>query len=334
MELTLDFQFSFRVIFENREIYRVMDQALNVYQARLSGNARIYETRPAVGDFVEGKFQPGDWILIESALPRRTVLKRRDAGNEREQILAANVDVLFIVTSANQDLNFNRVDRLVALAFAGGVKPVLVINKIELAISPHELLDRSSRRFPKLDVLGVSCFEGWNIDALQDYLQPGVTIAFAGSSGVGKSSLTNALLGENRMDVTAIRESDGRGRHTTTHRELLVAPNGAVIIDTPGLRKVGLTWDVDVEGVFADLSAIESRCRFTNCIHKTEPGCSIREALANGSLDLAQWDSYLKLRKEAAFEARKHDKALNAENKRMWIQRHKEARQSKKLKGR
>jgi ribosome biogenesis GTPase len=322
------------VIFESREHFRVISPDLTVFEAKLSGNARVQKLFPAVGDYVRGRPQPGGWFLIEETAPRRTVLKRRDAGNEREQILAANVDILFIVTSANQDLNFNRVDRLVALADAGGVASVIVINKIELAQDPHAILDRTSERFRDIDVLGVSCFNGWNLDALAEMLRPALTVAFAGSSGVGKSSLTNALMGEDRMLVKAIREGDGRGRHTTTHRELLVAPNGAVIIDTPGLRKVGLTGEVDVEGIFGDLSELESRCRFGDCLHENEPGCAVRTALTAEELDPERWASFLKLRKEAAFEARKSDKALAAENKRMWVRRHKAYRQRKKLLGR
>jgi ribosome biogenesis GTPase / thiamine phosphate phosphatase len=324
----------FRISFESRENYRVVDEHGGVFSARLSGSLRSRsELWPAVGDWVRGQAQQGAWVLIEEVLPRKTVLQRKASGRLGVQVLAANVDTLFIVTSANQDLNLNRLDRYVALAVNGGVQPVIVINKIELVEDPHSILDSVAKRFGSFDILGTSAHEGWNLDALESYALPGKTLAFVGSSGVGKSSLTNKLLGQAVMATQEISREDDRGRHTTTHRELHVAANGVVIIDTPGLRQVGLG-DVDVGAAFMDIEDLGLKCKFSDCAHGTEPGCAIQIALESGALDEERWRSYLKLEKEVAFEKRKANKALQSEQKKQWAKIHRQAKARAALKGR
>lgn len=306
-----------RVIFESREFYRVMDQDLNIFSAEMAGRVRKNNVWPAVGDWVFGIPQPGGWMQIVDVIERQSVLSRRSPSGT-EQILAANVDTLFIVTSANQDLNLNRLDRYVAMALGGGVRPVILINKIELAEDPHAVLDAVAMRFSSVDLYGVSVFEGWNLDCLEPYCMEGQTVAFVGSSGVGKSSLTNYLLDSNSAEVSEIRESDGRGRHTTTHRELHVLKSGAVVIDTPGIRTVRLMDDAGLESAFADIEELSSRCKFGNCAHANEPGCAVLSALEDGTLDACRLESYVKLGKEQAYERRRGDKALQAQEKKKW----------------
>lgn len=299
-----------------------MDQNFNIFNASLAGKIRHQSALwPAVGDFVTGEPQPGGWVLIVEVKERFSLLSRREF-NGRTQILAANVHTLFIVTSANQDLNLNRLERYVALAISGGVTPVIVVNKIELASDAGALLDEVAARFADVDVLGTSAHEGWNVDGLEDYALEGRTVAFVGSSGVGKSSLTNALLGKEQMATSEIRGDDDRGRHTTTHRELHVTSGGAIVIDTPGLRSVGLSEDADLDSIFSDVESLALQCKFSDCRHSTEPGCAINAALDSGELDSARWNNYIKMGRELAHERRKTNKALQAEEKKKWAKIH------------
>ncbi|MEQ1721723.1 MAG: ribosome small subunit-dependent GTPase A, partial [Pseudobdellovibrio sp.] len=261
----------FRIIFESREQYRVIDENFKVYLATITGNMRFTsQDLPAVGDWVQGSLQSGDWVLIDAIGERSSVLARADSSGSR-QILATNVEVLFIVTSANHDLNMNRLDRYIIMAQSGGVKPVIVINKIELSENPEQLVGEVAERFNGIDVHGVSFYENWNLEQLSSYATHGRTLAFVGSSGVGKSSLTNYLIGGEAAAVGDVRESDSRGRHTTTHRELHITDSGAVVIDTPGLRSVGLSDDAGLEEAFADIMVLAEKCKFSDCRHETEP---------------------------------------------------------------
>lgn len=292
-----------------------MDESYRIYNAALAGRIR-HASRlwPVVGDYVTGEIQPGHWVQIQAVDLRKTWLSRRDSNGD-EQILAANIDTLFIVTSANQDLNINRLERYVVLAETGGIRPVIIINKIELSSDPGSLLDQVAARISGVDVLGTSATEAWNVDALIDYANAGQTVAFVGSSGVGKSSLTNALLGNEIAVTSAIRADDDRGRHTTTHRELHLTPWKAFVIDTPGLRTVGLTADAEHHSAFTDIEDLMTRCRFSNCAHETEPDCAIQAALATGLLQAERWANFLKLGRELAYERRKSNKALQAVEK-------------------
>jgi ribosome biogenesis GTPase len=230
-------------------------------------------------------------------------------------------------------MNLDRLDRYIMLASNGGIQPVILINKIELAEDASALLDEVAMRFSGVDVHGVSVHEGWNLESLLAYVQNGLTVAFVGSSGVGKSSLTNLLLGQSQMGIQEIRLSDGRGRHTTTHRELHLLPGGGFVIDTPGIRQVGMTEDMDLGSSFEDIESLFTKCKFTDCKHDSEPGCALREALNIGKISAGRWGSYLKLQKEVAFELRKANKALQSESKKKWAKIHKESRQRMKLRG-
>ncbi len=322
----------FRIVFESRELFRVIDENKTEYQAEMSGRLRSNgELWPAVGDWVKGVLQPGDWVQLTEVMDRHSWLTRKDPDGTNTQTLAANIDTLFIVTSANQDLSLNRLDRYVALAMSGQVHPVIVINKMELTQEPQKVLEEVASRYPNMDVVGVSAVERWNLDVLQEFAASGQTVSFVGSSGVGKSTLTNFLLGEEFIKTQEIRQEDGRGRHTTTHRELHVTPNNAFVIDTPGIRTVGVTSDTELSGVFADIEEMATRCRFSDCRHDTEPGCAILAGRESGALDEARWVNYLKMRRELEFERRKGDKAAQAEQKKVWIKRSKALRSKNRV---
>ena len=271
-------------------------------------------TFPTVGDFVMVQYVENGDSLILATLPRRTVFTRRDPGPiPMEQAVAANFDYVFLMQSMNQNFNPKRLERYLTLAWQSGATPVVLLTKADLAVDHAGFLAQISQAAAGVDIHTVSARMGFGLDALAQYLQPGKTVVFLGSSGVGKSSLVNALAGEQRMAVHAIRESDARGRHTTTHRQLLRLPSGAMVIDTPGMRELGM-WDVS-EGLgdaFGDVERFLGGCRFSDCRHESEPGCAVKAAIAAGELDADRWERYQKLKAEAV------DKAELLRRKRAW----------------
>ena len=275
--------------------------------------------RPAVGDWV-AVADSDDRAIIHHVLDRRTAMIRRAAGpSAQPQTIAANVDRFGIVTSANRDFNLRRLERYLAVVWESGATPIVVLNKIDLIDDPSPLLAEIESVAFGVPIVGVSAATGEGIDELQQHLSPGITVAFVGSSGVGKSSLVNRLLGRATQEVSAVRDDDARGRHTTTRRELLPLPGGGVLIDTPGMRELGLIEDSGgIDATFADITELSEACRFTDCQHDREPGCAVQEALATGALSFERWESYSKLQREiAAYEAR-HDPVLAAERRRQW----------------
>ena len=261
------------------------------------------EEFPTAGDFVLIDYNPDGDSRIVKTLPRRTFFSRRDPAPGRgEQAVAANFDCVFIMQSMNQNFNARRLERYLTLAWQSGAAPVVVLTKADLAADREYYIRTAESLAAGAPVYAVSAKTGAGLDALAAYVSPGKTVVFLGSSGVGKSSLVNALAGEEIMSVSGIREQDGRGRHTTTHRQLILLPNGAMIIDTPGMRELGM-WDV-TDGLgeaFADVEQYLGKCRFGNCRHQTEPGCAIKEAIANGELSRERWESYVNLKKEARY---------------------------------
>ena len=262
-----------------------------------------YEEFPTTGDFVLIQYHPGSDSQIIKTLPRRTFFSRRDPDRGRgEQAVAANFDYVFIVQSLNQDFNVRRMERYLTLAWQSGATPVVVLTKADLQEDCNEYIRVAEEIAPGVAVYAVSSKTGAGLETLAEYMAPGKTVVFMGSSGVGKSSLVNALAGEEIMTVNGIREDDDKGRHTTTHRQLIRLKNGAMIIDTPGMRELGM-WNVSdgLGDAFADVEQFLGRCKFRDCRHETEPGCAIREAIANGELSAERWRSYMNLKGEAEY---------------------------------
>ena len=260
---------------------------------------------PTVGDFVMVNYIENGDSQILATLPRRTVFSRREPGPiPRDQAVAANFDYVFIMQSLNMDFNPKRLERYLTLAWQSGATPVILLTKADLVEDYWAFLTQVERVATGVNTHVVSAYTGYGLQRLNAYLQPGKTVVFLGSSGVGKSSLVNALAGENIMAVNGIREDDSKGRHTTTHRQLIRLKSGVMIIDTPGMRELGM-WDVSdgLGDAFADVEAFLGKCRFSDCRHETEPGCAIKAAIAIGELDASRWESYRKLKEEAVDKA-------------------------------
>jgi ribosome biogenesis GTPase / thiamine phosphate phosphatase len=276
---------------------------------------------PAVGDWVAVAARPGEGTAtIQAVLPRRTKFSRKvTLGAAEEQVLAANVDTVFLLTSLNEDLNLRRLERYLALAWESGAQPVVVLTKTDLSheVESQTLLVESIAY--GVPVHAISSLTGDGLDLVRSYLRPGTTVALLGSSGVGKSTLVNTLVGEELLAVNAIRESDGEGRHTTTARQLIVLPEGGLVIDTPGMRELQLWESSDGLGeTFGDVEELAAQCRFSDCAHRTEPGCAVQAALEAGTLDYGRWASYKKLQRELAHLERRLDKRLQSEERKRW----------------
>ena len=310
-----------RVILQHRNGYLVVTDAGEL-QAKASGRLRheAQETGPpAVGDWVALSPNPQDGAAtIHAVLPRRTAFVRRAADSvRRTQILAANIDVAFVVTSMNADLNPRRIQRFLAAAMDSGARPVLVLTKSDLSADPQAEAAQVAALETQTLVLTVSAREGVGLEALRLQVKPGETCVLIGSSGVGKSTLVNAFLNEDRMATQAIRASDDQGRHTTSHRQLLPLPGGGLIIDTPGIREVGLIdAEEGVEAVFDDIEHLMQECRFTNCGHVSEPGCAVQAALADGALEGSRWAHFQKLKSELAAAGDKAERIAKAAERR------------------
>ena len=291
-----------RVTAVHKERYEIVCEH-GMTHARLKTKEYYVETQdfPTAGDFVMINYIDNGDSQITATLPRRTCFLRREPGPvPREQAVAANFDYVFIMQSMNQDFNPKRLERYLTLAWQSGAVPVILLTKADLAEDEWDYLNRVDRVAAGVNVHVVSAHTGQGLNRLNAYLQPGNTVVFLGSSGVGKSSLVNALAGEEIMAVSAIREDDGKGRHTTTHRQLIRLKNGVMIIDTPGMRELGMgEISEGLSDAFADVESYLGRCRFSDCRHANEPGCTIRAALASGELDTARWESYQKLQSEA-----------------------------------
>jgi ribosome biogenesis GTPase len=253
---------------------------------------------PAVGDWV-GWHELGGRAFVEAVLPRRSSFSRKTPWLEvREQVVAANVDVVFLVQALPDDVNPRRLERYLATAWESGALPELVLTKVDLVDDPAPFVAEVEQVAFGVPVHLVSNVTGEGLGELRAEIQPGRTAALLGSSGIGKSTIVNRLAGQELLETQGLRR-DGRGRHTTTHRELVLLPGGGIVLDTPGMRELQL-WSVEdgLERAFEDIDELAAACRFTDCAHDREPGCAIREALAAGSLDDERWQSYRKLQRE------------------------------------
>ena len=291
-----------RVTAVHKERYEIVCEFGSTH-ARLKTKEYYVDTQdfPTTGDFVMINHIPNGDSQIIATLPRRTFFSRREPGPiPRDQAVAANFDYVFIMQSLNMDFNPKRLERYLTLAWQSGATPVILLTKADLVDDYWDYLTAVERVAAGVNTHVVSAHTGYGLQRLNAYLQPGKTVVFLGSSGVGKSSLVNALAGEEIMTVNGIREDDGKGRHTTTHRQLIRLKSGVMIIDTPGMRELGM-WDVS-EGLgdaFADVEQFIGKCRFSDCKHEREPGCAIKAAIASGELDIQRWESYRKLKEES-----------------------------------
>ncbi len=293
-----------RVAIQHRGAY---DLATEDGELRASAANHLVRTEelPAVGDWVG--YDP-DTVLVEALLPRRTSISRKEVLQAtREQVLAANIDVAFLAQGLPLDFNPRRLERYLAMAWESGAQPVVLLTKSDLVpdLLPF-LAEAEAVTLGACPVLPVSALTGDRLDELRSFLVPNRTAVLLGSSGVGKSTIVNALAGEELLATREVRADDQRGRHTTSHRELIVLQGGGVVLDTPGMRELQL-WEADLEQTFGDVEEIARRCRFSDCAHDSEPGCAIRDALAAGTLPHERWQSYVKLQRElAALEVRRN----------------------------
>ena len=322
--------FPARVTEMHRDVWRLLSPTAD-YLSKISGRLRHrllrLEDWPAVGDWVETN---GDAIL--DVLPRHSKLSRKAAGKRTdEQIVAANLDTVIVMSALDRDFNPRRLERYLTLIWEGGARPVIVLNKADLCDDVMRLRLEAEAAAPGVPVCVISAQDGVGLHQLDPYFRCSDTIAVVGSSGVGKSTLTNRLCGVDRQSVTPIR-GDGRGRHTTTSRSLIVLPSGALLIDTPGMREVQL-WATEehLNSAFDEIERLSPQCRFRDCRHVTEPGCAVLSALKNGDVSQDRYDSFMKLRKELAFLERKQDLSAELELKRKWKRIHKAHKAMKKM---
>ena len=327
-----------RVSIQHRGAYDVLTELGELrceVPRRLVHEAATTADLPVVGDWVVVAPRAADGSgTITAVLPRLTKFSRKTAWQAaEEQVLAANIDVALLLASMNDDLNLRRLERYLILAWESGARPVIVLTKADLHPAPDAAVAQVETIAGGVSVHAISSLTGQGLDDLRALLAPGLTAVLLGSSGVGKSTLVNTLAGEALLATQEIRD-DGKGRHTTTHRELVQLPTGALVIDTPGIRELQL-WVADdgIDEAFEDVTELFAHCRFSDCAHDTEPGCAVRAALEDGTLPSARWDSYLKLQAELAHLDRKLDKRAAAEARKRWKALSQEARANTRSKG-
>jgi ribosome biogenesis GTPase / thiamine phosphate phosphatase len=313
-----------RIASEHKHIYRVLT-ADGEHLARVSGGlrhrAQAAVEYPAVGDWVALRIRAGDpRPSIRSILTRRSRFSRKVAGDlTQEQVVAANIDTVFLAMGLDANYNLRRIERYLLTGWESGAQPVVLLTKSDLCDELPARVKEVESVASGAPVLVTSARNGSGVELLRPFLGPGETVAILGSSGVGKSTLINSLIGREVQRTAEVMADGARGRHTTTHRELIILPGGGLIIDTPGLREIQL-WDVgdSLDTAFRDIDTLAAGCRFRDCRHETEPGCAVRLAVAEGRLEADRLESYVKLRRESVHLAEKQDQLALLEKKRKW----------------
>jgi ribosome biogenesis GTPase / thiamine phosphate phosphatase len=320
-----------RVAIAQRDLYYLLTEEGPVHAEPSGGLYHRTPDRsalPVTGDWVAARIVGPGQALVEAVLARRTCLSRRAAGTrEQEQPLAANVDVVFLVCGLDGDFNLRRLERYLALVAASGAAPVVVLNKADLCPDLSDRIVETAAIARSAPVVAASTLDPRGLDALHRFLTPGATSALLGSSGVGKSTIANRLLGEEHFLTREVRMHDSRGRHTTARRELTPLPHTGALIDTPGMRELQLWLSPEsIDTVFDDIAAIAGDCRFRDCTHSGEPGCAVAAALDHGRVEADRWASFQKLRAEAEWHESMADPLAALERKRKWKLIHKQAR--------
>ena len=313
-----------RVTLEHKNFFRVYTEhgeVLAEISGKLRHDAEKRRDLPAVGDWVVTRSRPEhDRVIIEAVLPRRTSFARKIAGSRtEEQIVAANIDTIFVLTSLNQDFSLRRIERYLFIAWESGANPVIILSKSDLCDRVADRITQVQAVAHGVPIHAISVVTESGFHDLARYFKPGQTVALLGSSGVGKSTLINHLDGDARLKVQTVREHDDRGRHTTTHRQLVLLPTGGLVLDTPGMRELQL-WDSNesMHLVFDDIEVLAGNCVFSDCRHQDEPRCAVREALVAGTIEAERYKSYEKLQKELKYLARRRDKLSEILEKKKW----------------
>ncbi len=327
-----------RIAAEHRGAYEVWFPG-GASPARLAGRLRLEAEEaalPGVGDGVllRDAPAPGDTAVIERVLTRRTVFTRGAAGRRAvAQVVAANVDLVFAVCGLDGDFNLRRIERYVARIWASGAQPSVILNKRDLCEQAASRIAEVAARAPGVPIHFTSALRAEGVEAVRDSIGRGTTAAFVGSSGAGKSTLVNALLGEARMPTGEVLAHDSRGRHVTTHRQLVVLPGSGLVLDTPGMRELQLADDDGLDRLFADIEALGARCRFRDCRHEIEPGCAVKAAVESGELAADRLEHFRQLGREAQAFERRHDGRQRRRYERVWGQLYDEVMRLRRWKG-
>lgn len=317
-----------RVIAQLRNSYTLKTEQGDL-SAHLAGKVRYYargtEDLPAVGDWVAVRSTGDGAARIEQILQRQTQFVRKAPGERTEQqVLAANVDAVFLVSGLDNDFNLRRIERYLVLAAESGARPIIVLNKADLCDDVEQRIHEVESVASAIPIVAMSALYDQGLDAFEKHLPERSTAVLLGSSGVGKTTIINHLMGGEIRATQSVRESDSRGRHTTSHRELMMLGWGAMLIDSPGLRELQLWGDAQsVQDTFQDITELAASCRFSDCSHNSEPGCAVNQALKDGDLDPDRYDSYIKLQREISYLKRKEDPKEQRNLKERWKKAHK-----------